>query len=198
MGVFIISILLWGIWIDKIGRIRVNIPYVHKVGIQLFIGIGIILYFFFLYPIKKDELLFIPYVWITFVYIAYIDIRYYLILDEYNLVIFTLSCIRLTYLHLSMLNFVMATFVFFSIMIIEKWIEKKVKKEGLGSGDLKLFIAMAGYLGIQKNLLAIFLASIFALFGEGVKICMNRKKQMIPFGPYLALGYMTLILYLFV
>lgn len=75
---------------------------------------------------------------------------------------------------------------------------KKVKKEGLGSGDLKLFIAMAGYLGIQKNLLAIFLASIFALFGEGVKICMNRKKQMIPFGPYLALGYMTLILYLFV
>jgi leader peptidase (prepilin peptidase)/N-methyltransferase len=67
----------------------------------------------------------------------------------------------------------------------------KVRKlEGLGFGDVKMVLLMGLFLGLQRLVVAIFLASLSGLL-VGIFFMVFRKKNLkfaLPFGPFLSLG----------
>ena len=67
----------------------------------------------------------------------------------------------------------------------------KVRKiEGLGFGDVKMVLLMGLFLGLQRLVVAIFLASLSGLLvGIFLIIFKNKNlKSALPFGPFLSLG----------
>ena len=72
-----------------------------------------------------------------------------------------------------------------------------ISKGGMGGGDIKLFAVIGFVLGPKLVLLAFFLASLFgALIGIiGMLLKQFKKREPIPFGPYIVLG--TLIAYFY-
>lgn len=61
------------------------------------------------------------------------------------------------------------------------------KKDSMGGGDIKLLAMIGSFLGWQKVLLVFFFAPVLALpFGLFLKFV--RKKEVIPFGPFLSLA----------
>ncbi len=70
------------------------------------------------------------------------------------------------------------------------------KKDGMGHGDFKLFAMLGAWLGWQKLLLVIFLASVFALLIAIILIALKKydREKGIPFGPYIAIaGWVALL-----
>lgn len=67
----------------------------------------------------------------------------------------------------------------------------KVRKlEGLGFGDVKMALLMGLFLGLQRLVVAIMLASLSGLL-VGIFFIVFKKKNLklaLPFGPFLALG----------
>ena len=72
--------------------------------------------------------------------------------------------------------------------------EKIYKREALGGGDVKLMAMIGAFLGWKLVLLNFFLAPVF---GAGVGIFMRIKfdKEVIPYGPYLAIGAVVSLLF---
>jgi len=68
-----------------------------------------------------------------------------------------------------------------------------LKKEGMGGGDIKLIAMIGAFLGWQAVLLTIFLAALSgSIVGVSMILMKGRNRaDLIPFGPYLALGAMT-------
>jgi leader peptidase (prepilin peptidase) / N-methyltransferase len=71
------------------------------------------------------------------------------------------------------------------------------KGNGMGFGDVKLYFVIGIVLGIQAVILSFFLASLFgSIFGGiGLLTGLVKRKQPIPFGPFIAVG--ALISYYF-
>ncbi|WP_226646584.1 prepilin peptidase [Mesobacillus subterraneus] len=72
-----------------------------------------------------------------------------------------------------------------------------VSKGGMGGGDIKLFALIGFAVGFETMLLAFFFSTFFgAFFGIiGLFTGMVKRKQPIPFGPFIAIG--TLVAYFF-
>ena len=70
-------------------------------------------------------------------------------------------------------------------------------KEGMGYGDFKLFAALGAWFGWQALVPIILMASVIgALVGIGMKLRSSlREGGVIPFGPFLALGGITAMLF---
>jgi leader peptidase (prepilin peptidase)/N-methyltransferase len=70
-------------------------------------------------------------------------------------------------------------------------------KEGMGYGDFKLFAALGAWFGWQALVPIILLASVIgALVGLGMKAMRAlRAGGAVPFGPFLALGGLTAMLF---
>jgi leader peptidase (prepilin peptidase) / N-methyltransferase len=70
-------------------------------------------------------------------------------------------------------------------------------KGGMGGGDIKLFALIGFAVGFKTMLLAFFFSTFFgAFFGlVGLITGMVKRKQPIPFGPFIAIG--TLVAYFF-
>jgi leader peptidase (prepilin peptidase)/N-methyltransferase len=68
------------------------------------------------------------------------------------------------------------------------------KKESLGGGDVKLMAMIGAFLGWKLVLLSFFMAP---LLGVGIALFMKikRKKEVIPYAPYLSLGALISLLY---
>ncbi|MEI6613517.1 MAG: prepilin peptidase [Chrysiogenales bacterium] len=67
----------------------------------------------------------------------------------------------------------------------------KIRKiEGLGFGDIKMVLLMGLFLGLQRLVVSIFLASVSGLL-VGIFFLIFKKKNLkfaLPFGPFLSLG----------
>ena len=73
------------------------------------------------------------------------------------------------------------------------------KREGLGMGDVKLLAVTGALFGPECALYSIFLGSLFgSVLGLGA-ILIGKKEfsQHLPFGPYLAVGTLVYLFYLF-
>jgi len=85
------------------------------------------------------------------------------------------------------LGFVIGGGVLIAIGFVGKLI---YKKETIGGGDVKLMAAVGAWLGLEKVLLAIFIAALLgSLFG--LVLILTKKidrKSYIPFAPFLAAG----------
>jgi leader peptidase (prepilin peptidase)/N-methyltransferase len=68
------------------------------------------------------------------------------------------------------------------------------KKEAMGLGDVKLLAMIGGFLGWKGALLALLLAC-FAGAAIGIVVKLLTKDPYIPFGPFLALGALFVILW---
>lgn len=85
------------------------------------------------------------------------------------------------------------------MLILINLIERIVKKEVMGGGDIKLFFMTGLFLGIKGGLLTILL-SIYAgaIYGIGVIIYSKIKKQeyngVIPYGPFISIGALVTVL----
>lgn len=72
-----------------------------------------------------------------------------------------------------------------------------VSRGGMGGGDIKLFAVVGYAIGVKAMLLSFFFATFFgAIFGIiGMLLGILKRKQQIPFGPFIALG--TVIAYFY-
>ncbi len=77
----------------------------------------------------------------------------------------------------------------FSILCITWIMEKILKKEAMGGGDIKLFFMVGLYLDITLSLFNLILACII-----GIVFVVGMKKNKIPFGPSISLAtYVSLL-----
>ncbi len=72
--------------------------------------------------------------------------------------------------------------------------EKVFKKEAMGGGDVKLLAAMGAFFGWEGVLFTLFAGSIAGSF-VGLAVKWTTRKEVIPFGPYLAMGCFLYMLY---
>ena len=72
-----------------------------------------------------------------------------------------------------------------------------VSQGGMGAGDMKLFGVIGIVLGWKKVLLAFFIAAFLGAIIGGILMVVNKvkKKQPIPFGPYIVVGALVSYFY---
>jgi len=77
------------------------------------------------------------------------------------------------------------------------WIIARVYPQGMGLGDVKLVAAMGAFLGFPSIFLAVFIGSFVGALVGIFLLFAGRKRlgQQIPFGPYLALGAILVLLW---
>nr|WP_303069389.1 A24 family peptidase [Catenibacterium mitsuokai] len=117
-----------------------------------------------------------------FYIISIIDLHIYEIPDIY-LLISLLCSFKTIYLKESL--------ILLLFLILFVYLFYKISgKEGLGGGDIKMLGVCSLSLGIYQTLsilsIACFLGIIFSFI---------KQKKMIPFGPFIALGWLTISLF---
>lgn len=70
--------------------------------------------------------------------------------------------------------------------------ERRMKKEAMGGGDLKLLFVTGLMLGWQKNLLCLILACVIGILWG---VAARRRDQPIPWGPGIALAAWAVVLW---
>ena len=76
--------------------------------------------------------------------------------------------------------------------------DRLFKKESMGGGDINLAMMLGAFLGWQKIILVLILASVLGSLIGGVAMLFPgdvRKTKAIPFGPFLALGTLITLLW---
>ena len=118
------------------------------------------------------------------------DIEYMIILDEViasssiliillQLLFFGLECTA---------NQIIDGILAFGSMFVVKLIgDKLFHRESMGGGDIKLMFLFGIVIGYALSICDIFLATFIA-FPVSIYILFSRKDNLIPFGPFLAMG----------
>lgn len=137
---------------------------------------------------------------LVFIVIFLIDIKHLIIPNSLNIIVFILGIIVCFIPHTSingaftinyidrLIGFLVACLIFFLIFLLEKIL----KKELMGGGDLKLFFGIGLFMGWQLLLLGLFISALLGLVVSIIKkITKNEKflNKVIPFGPYLTIGF---------
>lgn len=77
-----------------------------------------------------------------------------------------------------------------SVLLLSLLMDKILKKESMGGGDIKLFFVVGLYLGLYGSLFNLILACLF-----GLLLVVILKKNKIPFGPAIAMATYISLLY---
>ena len=77
------------------------------------------------------------------------------------------------------------------ILLLSLIMDKVLKKESLGGGDVKLFFVMGLYLGLVPSLFAVMLACVLGLLF--VLISRRRKGEHFPFGPAISAATVVML-----
>lgn len=136
----------------------------------------------------------------TLIVLSFIDFKYKAVPDYLLLVIFILSFFitsldlidSFKYAFMVSGAFVLLNFIVtFYIQNIKARVLKDESlrtQEALGEGDIPILAALGVVLGIKGALMAIFLASLFAII-PSIYFNLIKKDIQTPFIPYLALGF---------
>ena len=77
-----------------------------------------------------------------------------------------------------------------SVLLLSLIMDKVLKKESMGGGDIKLFFVVGLYLGLYGSLFNLILACVF-----GLLLVVVLKQNKIPFGPAIAMATYISLLY---
>lgn len=81
--------------------------------------------------------------------------------------------------------------VVWAVRIIGKWV---LKREAMGFGDVTLMAAVGSFVGWQPVLVIFFVAPFCAIF-VAVAALFTRKAQEIPYGPYLSIATVVVLVF---
>lgn len=124
-----------------------------------------------------------------------VDFEHYIIPDETQIYLAIMGIVYAIYHQNPLLyTFVMAIFSFSIAYLVKATFKKITHKEGLGFGDVKFFGVAGLYLTVEglsaflfiSGILGLVIAGFWRLSGKGVRF---------PFGPALALGLYTCIVF---
>jgi leader peptidase (prepilin peptidase)/N-methyltransferase len=98
---------------------------------------------------------------------------------------------------LGLLNSVIGAAVGFLILFLPAMFFKIImKKEGMGGGDIKLFMMIGAFLGWQPMFFVLFVSSLLGtIIGIPFILLKKDKEYMIPFGPFISLSTLIYIFY---
>lgn len=125
-----------------------------------------------------------------FIIITVSDVAYMLIPDKVLLVFAAIFAVERFFIPLSPWwdSFAGAAAGFFLLLIIAL-----VSRGGMGGGDIKLFALIGFVVGFKTMLLSFFFATFYGAFFGIIAMLLGfvKKKQAIPFGPFIAIGTFT-------
>jgi len=125
-----------------------------------------------------------------FIIITVSDLAYMLIPDKILLVFAGIFAMERLFIPLSPWwdSFAGAAAGFFLLLLIAL-----VSKGGMGGGDVKLFALIGFVVGIKTMLLSFLFATFYGAFFGIIAMLLGfvKKKQAIPFGPFIAIGTLT-------
>ena len=140
------------------------------------------------------ELAFVSLIVLALVAVTFIDIDHKLILDKMVIFILVIGIIyeivvRPVPILEGVIGFFAASVPLLIIAILSKG--------GIGGGDIKLMAVVGVFLGWKGVLVAMFLGAVVgAIFGiVTIILKLKKRKDIIPFGPFLCLGILVSILY---
>lgn len=140
----------------------------------------------------------IPLTFISMLIIIMVSDYYYMIIPDEVLIFFGILLLieqilinGISVVPLNLLNALIAFGLMFLLKIFGDFI---FKKESMGGGDIKLLGLFGLVLGWPNSLFAIILGSVIGL-PISLIVLMFKKSHIIPFGPFLALGAMTIVLF---
>ena len=82
------------------------------------------------------------------------------------------------------------------LLILSLVMDRILKRDSLGGGDIKLFFVVGLYLGIAATLFSLLLACVLGLvFAFLRKRIGNSKNEQIPFGPSIAAAAAVMLLF---
>lgn len=127
--------------------------------------------------------------------IFFIDLEHYIIPDSMIVTILLMSICSMFVseekLNITLSSRLIAFGLVALVFMIIVMMEKLLKKDLMGFGDIKLFGVMALLLGYQLLFTGIFVGAVIALLIE--VIIKKGQRRIIPFGPYLAIGFVIMI-----
>lgn len=137
---------------------------------------------------------------LVFIVIFAIDIKHYIIPNSLNITVLVLGALVLFFPHSSIngqmsINFIDRLIGFgvsFAIFLIFFVLEKLLKKELIGGGDIKFFFGIGLFMGWQLLLLGLFISALIGVVVAIFKKIIKSEKflnKVIPFGPYLTIGF---------
>ena len=124
------------------------------------------------------------------------DINYYIIPDEILIIALIVMAILVVVSKgfTGLLSCSLNGLIAFVIMLLIKLMgDYLFKKESMGGGDIKLLFLFGFSLGWEMALLTIFLGSIIGL-PISLIILYKKNTNIIPFGPFLSIGAMIILL----
>ena len=127
--------------------------------------------------------------------IFFIDLKHLIIPDSLNISVFVLSIFSLIfnkyYINVSLLDRGISLGFSLILILVVLLLYKITKKEYLGFGDVKLILCVGLLIGFKLQILGLFFGAFVALIVE--VIIKRKRKNLIPFGPYLCIGYLIAI-----
>ena len=122
---------------------------------------------------------------LVLLYAAYYDYKYRLIPDKVHIIIMILGLINMNVLD-SFSGLMVTTL---PVLIIG------IMRGGIGGGDIKLMGASSFFLGVSGGLYGTILGLLMAIVISGIDCLIYGKKvNRMPLAPYMALGYMMMLL----
>lgn len=118
------------------------------------------------------------------------DIEYMIILDEViasSSILIILLQLMFFGLDYTVDKIVAGILAFFTMFMIKLIGDRLFKKESMGGGDIKLMFLFGIVIGYALSICDIFLATFIA-FPVAIYVLFSRKDNLIPFGPFLAMG----------
>lgn len=174
-------------------KISIQYPLVESLAIVMFV----ISYIRFGLSI---EMILFTLLLLVFIVIFAIDIKHYIIPNSLNITVLVLGALVLFFPHSSIngqmsINFIDRLIGFgvsFAIFLIFFVLEKLLKKELIGGGDIKFFFGIGLFMGWQLLLLGLFISALIGVIVAIFKKIIKSEKflnKVIPFGPYLTIGF---------
>ena len=126
--------------------------------------------------------------------VSFIDFRYQIIPNEITFVFIPLGLIfSLIFKHMIFMNSLLGLIIPSGLLLLIAFIYKS----GMGIGDVKLIGMIGVFLGWKFALISIFIGALVgSIYGIYIMfIGKGNRKTRIPFGPFISLGAVIMILY---